>query len=302
VTGVAPLLSPAPAVGVVVATSERGELPVAAAARLARMSSTGAVTSLLSVPSALGARSAGFDPVGDVMGAVSARIGWRGSGLLDYTTMRPHPGTVTSGSGRGSGGFGPYVRAVYRSYDVAVDRMTAEATALRADGVVGVSIEVTEDEAGGRHVVARGSAVRARGRTSAERVFLADLSGIEVSALLRGGWIPVTMVWGVSVGVRPTDWTAAQQMRWSAGTAEVTGYTDLVTAVRADAREQLNRRVRTAGADGVIVSGNVLLEHSDVRVEATIRGTAIARFSSSESRQESRTVPVLPLGPVRRRS
>lgn len=110
------------------------------------------------------------------------------------------------------------------------------------------------------------------------------------------------MVWGVSVGVRPTDWTAAQQMRWSAGAAEVTGYTDLVTAVRADAREQLSRRVRTAGADGVIVSGNVLLEHSDVRVEATIRGTAIARFSSSESRQESRTVPVLPLGPVRGRS
>ncbi len=48
-------------------------LSAAAVSRRARRSSTGVATSFLSVSAALGARSVGFDLVGDVMGAVAGR-------------------------------------------------------------------------------------------------------------------------------------------------------------------------------------------------------------------------------------
>ena len=101
------------------------------------------------------------------------------------------------------------------------------------------------------------------------------------------------------------------QTRWGAGNSEVHGYTELVNASRHDARRQLERDLTRHGADGVV------LQEMDVRirerecpvqegrrdhiVEATIIGTAIARFSKTH---DQRTAPlaIMSLDPDRRQA
>jgi NAD(P)H-dependent flavin oxidoreductase YrpB (nitropropane dioxygenase family) len=94
---------------------------------------------------------------------------------------------------------------------------------------------------------------------------------------------------------------------WGTGNAEVPTYTDLMTYVRQDARSQLERTVRALGADGVVVSAMTLHVRSDECqthpngtdhfVEATITGTAIARFAVRRNATPAPRLAVLSLEP-----
>jgi uncharacterized protein YbjQ (UPF0145 family) len=229
------------------------------------------------VPSSVTAQTVELDPIGDVMGAIATQIGRRGSGPFDPHTGRTRYGTTTSGDGSGSRGYRPYARSVDRTHTEALRRLLAEATLRHADGVIGIVHEVAEDDDGLLEVVVRGTAVRAGIRQRPGHVFTTDLDGPQVSALMGHGWAPVAAVWGFSIGVRPTDWAAAQQRQWTAGTQEVTGYGDLVARTRADARDQLAARARRAGADGVLAPSMTVRERSELVCEAFVRGTAIVR-------------------------
>src|SRR5581483_3134006 len=196
-------------------------LPPVAAERIARFARSGLRTSLLTVPGATGVQTIGLDPVGEVMGCIVEHIGWSGFGGCGYV-----------GGMLGIVGFGPYVDALFHGYGTALRRMVDEASAMDADGVVGVRLSVSHLGNNNREFVALGTAVRARCQQRPSRVFTTDLAGQDVAKLLRAGWVPCAAVYGISVAVRLDDWTTQRQASWGAGNTEVSGYTELVWHVR----------------------------------------------------------------------
>jgi len=283
-------------------------LPPAAAARMARFRADGVRTSLLDVRGAVSVTGVGLPPVGEVMGCMVQHMGWQGFGGCGY--YGPGAGwgggwggpTVTSGSGARYAGYRPYVDALYRGWDTAIGRMVTEAQAMGADGVVGVRLSVEHLGQDNREFVALGTAVRAEDGRHPARPFVTDLAGADVAKLLHAGWVPVSIAFGISVAVRHDDYaTQTQAGRWS-GNTEVSGYTELVHHVRADARHQFEAHAARAGAEGAIVSemGLHVWErepnegHRDHVAESTVSGTTLARFHRGHT-APTRALTILPL-------
>jgi uncharacterized protein YbjQ (UPF0145 family) len=281
-------------------------LPPVAAERVRRAAAGGAWTSLLTAPAAFGLTDAGFDPVGEVMGSIVQRIGWAGYRGCGYTGWGAFSDgwvpTITSSDRQRFAGFGPYVAALDHGYATAMDRMAQEASAIGADGVVGVTVRQDHMEGGTREFTALGTAVRARSRTRPARVFGTALAATDVAKLLRAGWMPTDLVFGISVAIRHDDWATRQQTSWGAGNVEVTGYTELVTHARADARQRFAAHVRATGAEGAIVSSMGLRtweiepgeNHRDHVAEATVFGTSLVRFHAGPA-VPTRSLTYLPL-------
>jgi len=191
--------------------------------------------------------------------------------------------------------------------------MSAECAGLGGHGVVGVRLTVGASPTGGMEFTAIGTAVRAPGARRLRRPFTCDLSGQDFTKLISKGWVPVGLVFGISVGVRHDDRLTRGQTWWSAGNAEVFGYTELVNDVRRDARSQLDLDVQRLGAEGVVIADVSLqirergcpvreVAQRDHIAEATIIGTAIARFAHAARRQGASSLPVLSLDPQRRQA
>ncbi|HET9255922.1 MAG TPA: heavy metal-binding domain-containing protein [Pseudonocardiaceae bacterium] len=277
-------------------------LPPVAAERVKRLARTGLRTSLLSVPGALGVRSVGFDVVGEVMGCIVEHIGWSGfRGCGTFGGFGFGAGTVASSGPGAFVGYGPYVEALYRGYDTALGRMAEEAAAIGADGVVGVRLCVSDLGNDNREFLALGTAVRARSESRSGRVFTTDLAGQDVAKLLQAGWVPCSIACGISVAVRHDD-LRTQWQSMSLGNTEVSGYTELVAHVRADARRCFDQHARSAGAEGAIVS-SISLEirqiepsenHRDHVAESTVFGTSLVRFHAGRS-APTRSLTILPL-------
>lgn len=273
-------------------------LPPVAAERLARAASSGVATSLLSAAGAAGLAAVGFAPVGEVMGCIVEHIGWRG-----YGCGSPYaPRTITSASGNVWAGLGPYVKALYRGWDTALARLLAEATALGADGVVGVRLSETRLDAGGnREFLALGTAVRGNSRSRADRPFVTNLGGQDAAKLLHAGWVPTGIAVGISAAVRHDDYRT-QQQAWSWTNTQVDGYTDLVNAVRHDARTQFETRARRHGGEAVMVTGMGLRVwehepsegHRDHYAEATFYGTTTTQFHRGKAAPTT-SLSILPL-------
>ncbi|GAA1845993.1 heavy metal-binding domain-containing protein [Pseudonocardia ailaonensis] len=284
-------------------------LPPVAAERVRRAAAGGAWTSLLSAPAAAGLTDAGFDPVGEVMGSIVERIGWQGYRGCGWSPFGGAYGgyggtapTITSSDRAAFSGFAPYVAALEHGYGTAMSRLVQEAAAIGADGVVGIRLVQDRMEGGAREFTALGTGVRARSGTRPSRVFTTALPATDVAKLVRAGWMPTDLVYGISVAIRHVDWSTRQQMSWGAGNVEVTGHTELVTRVREDARHRFTAHVRGTGADGAIVDDMALAtwevepaeNHRDLVAESTVFGTAVARFHSGRA-APSRTLTYLPL-------
>jgi uncharacterized protein YbjQ (UPF0145 family) len=277
-------------------------LPPVAASRVHRIAEGGAWTSLLTVPAAVGVHAVGFEPVGEVMGSIVQQLGWAGYGGCGTFGWA---GSVASAPRTGA--FRPYVDALHRGYDTALSRMTLEAAAIGADGVVGVRLTESHLAGGAREFTALGTAVRGPGPARSRRVFRTTLPGQDVAKLAAAGWLPAEVVYGISVAIRHDDWTTRQQASWGAGNVEVTGYTELLTYTRADARLRLAEHVSRAGADGAIVSSMSVTageiepaeNHRDHVAEATVFGTALLRVHT-EATALTRSLAILPLRHVTR--
>jgi hypothetical protein len=270
-------------------------LPPAAQARIDRASRGSLHASLLTVEGDAALASVGLDPVGEVMGCIVSQLGWAGwggcgvyygggLGRSGYAYGAAAP--VTSGDG-GWAGFAPYVRALYHGYETALHRMLLEAQPLAADGVVGV--KVTRERFGDTGMweyVARGTAVRARAKSRPDHLFTTDLSGGDVAKLLHAGWVPISLMWGISVAIRHDDYYTRMAARSWGQNVEVPGYTELVIHCRADAREQFENRLAKHGGDCAIVSDMDLhiwsIEpsdgHRDHVAESVVVGNALAKF------------------------
>jgi uncharacterized protein YbjQ (UPF0145 family) len=299
-------------------------LPPAAQARIDRAAVGRLTSSLLSIKGDAALTSVGLDPVGEVMGSVVNQLGWAGWGGCGFTPnylggMRAAGRTfgsryggysipaapVTSGqSGRWSG-FAPYVRALYHGYETALHRMLLEAQALDGDGVVGATVTRERLDANVWEYVVRGTAVRARSRQRPTHLFSTDQSGADVAKLMHAGWMPVSLMWGISVAVRHDDYiTRLAGQPWNQMNIEVPGYTDLAIHTRADARHQFENKVAKYGADSAIVS-NMSLNiwgmpcqsggtHDHV-AEAVIVGTGLAQFHH-QTTARTNSLLVMPLG------
>ena len=294
------------------------ELPAIPEARVQEIRSSGTWGSALTADEFAAVRSAGFEPVGQVFGASVYNAGsasgyscpgsWgsRGDGLP--------PRATTQVSGRGGlGSFGPLVQAMYQARRNAIDRMTTECTELGGHGVVGVRLSRGSFPLGGPQFKAIGTAVRAPAAALGPRVpFTCDLSGQDFAKLIMKGWVPAGLVLGISIGSRHDDRKTARQTRWGSGNAEVASWTELVNESRHDARRELESDVKRLGADGVVIAAMemrvrerdcpVQVGRRDHIVEATLIGTAIARFSRAGQRQAAPALAVISLDPQRRQA
>jgi uncharacterized protein YbjQ (UPF0145 family) len=285
------------------------ELPAAAQARMAQIRSSGTWGSALSADEFAAIRSAGFEPVGQVFGAAVYSVGHTG---YSCPGIQAAQGVQVSGQGR-PGSFGPLVHAMSQARHQAIDRMTAECGALGGHGVVGVRLSMGSFPLGGTEFRAIGTAVRAPGPAPGPRSpFTSDLSGQDFAKLIMTGWVPAGLVLGISIGSRHDDGQTSRQTRWTSGNVEVAGWTELVNESRHDARRQLEGDVERLGAEGVVIATMELrvrerdcpeqVGRRDHIVEATLIGTAIARFSEVEHHHAGPSLAVMSLDPERRQA
>jgi uncharacterized protein YbjQ (UPF0145 family) len=296
----------------------RAKLPAVAAARMAALRSSGTWGSALTADEFAAIRGAGFEPVGQVFGAAvyasgpASGYGCPGAPRSSADGSPPGPATAVSGEG-GAGSFAPLVQTMDQVRHTAVDRMMAECAELGGHGVVGVRVSRGMFPLGGQQFTVIGTAVRAPGAAPGPPVpFTCDLSGQDFAKLITAGWVPVGLALGLSVGARHDDRDTTRQARWSSGNAEVTGWTDLVSQSRRDARRQLESDVGRLGAEGVVVAEMQLrvrqrdcpatVGRRDHLVEATLIGTAVARFAPAERRGDGPALAIMSLDPTRRQA
>jgi uncharacterized protein YbjQ (UPF0145 family) len=284
---------------------------------MAEIRGSGTWSSALSADEFAAIKSTGFEPVGQVLGAAVYNIGYTGgyncpgawAGYGGFLT--PVRGATAVSGSSSMGSFGPMVATLYEARRKAISRMEAECQELGGHGVVGVRLTIGSFPAGGLEFKAIGTAIRAPGAAQLRRPFTSDLSGQDFAKLALAGWVPAGLVLGISIGSRHDDWLTVTQTRWSGGNAEVHGYTDLVNQTRHDARGQLERDVKAHGAGGVVVQEMTMRVRErecpmqegrrDHIVEATIIGTAIARFAKGR-RPQAAPLAIMSLDPQRRQA
>ena len=289
-------------------------LPPMAAARTAEARSSGTWSSALSTGEFAALRAVGFDPVGQVMGSAVYHVGRSGrywgyhdcqfrSGLFGTASGAP---VALSGRGAPSAGLVTVLDEARRS---ALGRMTAECSALGGDGVVAARLTVAPFVAQSNcfEFQVIGTAVRAAGPVRAPWPFTCHLDGQGFAKLVTAGWVPVELLYGMSIGVRHDDYrTRMQRTAWR--NTEVGGWSELVHDVRSDARAALAAQGGRRGGDGVVLSAGSFRvwkesctrtsgnnDQEDHVAEATLVGTSIARFTVRE--EPPRALTVMPLGP-----
>jgi uncharacterized protein YbjQ (UPF0145 family) len=298
-----------------------GRLPLSAQARIAALRNAGArdFTSDLTVSEHHAVRSVGFHPVGQVLGSCVYSVGNAGTwncGAYGPATMVPEGMTGSIGVGFGimtvPHDVPPLREALEDGRRRALRRLRDEASALGADGVVAVHFTGTEFPVGDSVLEfnAVGTAVRSDGGVHPGTPFLSDLSGQDFAKLLLSRWVPVDVVLGVAVQIRHDDWsTVAERGSWV--NTEVGGYTELVNAARAEARDQVGDDACAAGADGVVLAEMELTlrgkpcagpaETHDHLAQALLVGTAVARIPDGVSPTGPRKLPMIRLDDTGRR-
>jgi uncharacterized protein YbjQ (UPF0145 family) len=204
-------------------------------------------TSDLSINEFLLVREAGFDPVGLVVGSSIYHIGYQMAAWTQNQEM-----TVLT-------------QAMYHARELAMTRMEEEANALRADGIVGVRLEVTRHEWGEAlaEFVAIGTAIRARDgksyRNAKGMPFTSDLSGQDFWTLLRAGYRPVGMVMGNCV-YHVARQGMGQWLKQMGRNTEMTNYTQGLYDARELAMERMQTEAIDLAAQGVV--GTQIREHN----------------------------------------
>lgn len=307
-----------------------GVLPPAARARLAEIKASGTWGSALSVGEFAAIRSVGFEPVGQVFGAAVYHVGSPGGeecptygargrgesaaggygGASSRRAAQIQAFTRISGAGTDAA-FGPLVNSLYAARRAAIGRLSAECAELGGHGVVGVRLTIEQFLDDGMEFTAIGTAVRAPSGVRLRTPFTSDISGQEFAKLIMAGFVPVSLVLGISIGVRHDDWLAQGRSRWTVGNVEVDAYTELVNRTRQDARNELMLDISRVEGEGVVI------QHMDTRLgehecpgrqgardhiaEVTMIGTAITRFARSMGSVRP-SMAVLSLDPGRRQA
>jgi uncharacterized protein YbjQ (UPF0145 family) len=235
---------------------------------------------------------AGFDPVGQVFGTTVAYLGHVGNirfnrcfvsssaKQADRTTAVPH---------------NPLLAALVAARKLVLDRAVEKCGALGGDGIIGMRMRAEDFFTDTVKFSVEGTAVRARSLTRPATPFTTHVDGQDLARLLRSGWMPVALVFGVAIAACHFDDSMFDQTArgiGAVGNREVHGYTRLVNDARHEARGALERAVRDRGGQGAVVHEMTLRfeerpcplqeQHSDYVVEAMVLGSAIVSFERAE--------------------
>lgn len=278
-----------------------GRLPVTTQRRIAERRRAAAAgrtsfTSGLSVAEFAALRSVGFAPVDQVMGAAVVNLGWLVTPTGGCASYRygPSPSVVVPV---------PAIHGVLRgACGRVLDRMRQECAALGGDGVVGVRMRVRSFLGNTREFLVTGTAVRAAGGVRPPAPFTCDLSCQDFAKLVHAGWLPAALVMGVGVALRHDD-VSQRLQRWSWQNQELTGWTGLVHAARASARNDLHDDVRRTGAARAVLRDTSLfvtpftcaLDGTDRVAEAMLIGTALIPLGHAADPAAARPLTIMRL-------
>lgn len=202
--------------------------------------STGVFTSDFSVNEFLLVRKAGFEPIGLCVGSCVYHVG------IQYGSWSQNQElTVLS-------------KAMYHARELAMARMSAEATAMGADGIVGVKLTIKRME-WDEHIlefIAIGTGVvHAAGhqgfRAHDGGPFTSDLSGQDFWSLLHAGYRPVELVMGSCV-YHVAHRGMFQTMKAAGSNVELENYTAAMYEAREIAIERMQAEASAAKAEGVV--------------------------------------------------
>ena len=289
--------------------------------RLRRLGAPGVRRGLTGVNETAALAAVGLHPVCEVIGAVAnaANTGgfyasapsrsYTSAGDDRYFTYSGPPGarylstpTFTSTTAPVSVGRPARITALKAGYRTALSRLVAEAHAVGADGVVGVRLDLTVGEQGGLPLwsfLAIGTAVRSTGSSHADTPFTTDLSGAEVAAAMRSGWVPVSLLVVPCMAIKWIDLPSRRSRRRLAPNGEVDALTDLINTCRHQARQDFRTAAAAVHADGAVLT-SMTLEHEAHGAEpaatamVTITGTALAHFAVTRARPA--TLTIMPIG------
>jgi hypothetical protein len=268
------------------------------------------VDGMLSVDEFTAVRSVGFAPLGQVMGVSvhQADLGF----ALRQCGWYPALGYFGANSAaRGDVRAVPPMPTSLRvARDRALERMVAECAALGGDGVVDVTVSVRPFVAGSTELSVIGTAVRAIGPLPVSSYggplrtpFTSDLTGHDFALLVRTGWMPTRMVFGLASRIVHAGPSLVNRFLWN--NVEVGFLTELVHSARLDARTDLDTDARNAGGLHVVVRDMRLRQWEqecpsfenarDYLCQSTIWGTAITPVRSTSPTPGNDILPILRL-------
>ncbi len=199
----------------------------------------GLFTSDLTVNEFMLITEAGFDPLGMVVGSSIYHVGVQVRSWRRNQEMR-----VLS-------------EAMYNARDLAMTRMEEEADDLGADGIVGVRLDVSHHDWGGKmaEFIAIGTAVRHREgvlhRAPNGKPFTSDLSGQAFWTLLRTGHRPVGMVMGNCV-YHVAHRGPLKAISQVGSNVELPNYTQALYSARELAMQRMQTEAQTLDAKGIV--------------------------------------------------
>ncbi len=233
------------------------------------------------------AEVAGFDPVGLVFGTTVAYL----SSIGPFGPSR----CFVTGSKTRADPHNPLLEQLYAGRRLALERAVTECQALGGDGIIGMRMNAASFFTHTSEFTVEGTAMRARSLTRPDTPFTTHVSGQDLAKLLRSGWMPFALVFGIAIAAGHFDDGMFQQTRrgiGAVGNREVVGYTRLVNDARRAARRALENAVRDQGGQGAVVQEMSLRfferecpnfdQRSDYVVEASILGSALVAFERGE--------------------
>lgn len=202
--------------------------------------SSGVFTSDFSVNEFLLVRKAGFEPIGLCVGTCVYHVGiqygsWNKNQELDVLS-----------------------KAMYHARELAMSRMRAEASAMGADGIVGVKLTIKrlEWDANLLEFIAIGTGVvhgagHAGFRAHDGGPFTSDLSGQDFWSLLHSGYRPVEMVMGSCV-YHVAHRGVLSGLGSMGRNVELENFTSAMYEAREIAIERMSLEAQAAKAEGVV--------------------------------------------------
>ncbi len=201
-------------------------------------------TSDLSVNEFLLVREVGFRPLGLVLGSSVYHVGiqvGRWTKNQELTKLS---------------------QAMYEARELAMTRMQAEASALGADGIVGVRLDIELKEFGSdiAEFIAVGTAVKADGAdpgpggtwlNNTGKPFTSDLSGQDFWTLVRAGYAPLGMVMGACV-YHVAHQRFTQALSTAGRNVEIEPFTQALYDARELAMSRMQAEASALDAEGIV--------------------------------------------------
>lgn len=230
----------------------------------------GAFSSALGVGEMLLARQSGYRVLGQVMGASVYQFG----GQRQFANWRDF-NWRDADAPAWRFELSAYSDAVRGAFEVALQRLCAEATGLRADGVIGVRVQLKKpQQLQGDQIECAivGTAVmRPDSRGKARETgapFTSNLSGAETWMLERVGYAPCALVFECCALLQALsgETRAFIMSLHSPGEAnyEFREYTDAIYSARETVMQRLKTGAHSAGASGILNVQIELEEHLEV--------------------------------------